>query len=123
MERLEQKVALITGAGSGIGASSALRMASEGAAVMCADLNGDGARDTAAKIGELGGRGAALELDVTSEAAVQDALAQTATELGGLDIVMNNAGIDDLARLFADELAKAGLKLSQEAGRIPAAEG
>ena len=93
MERLEQKVALITGAGSGIGASSALRMASEGAAVMCADLNGDGARDTAAKIGELGGRSAALELDVTSEAAVQDALAQTATELGGLDVVMNNAGI------------------------------
>jgi NAD(P)-dependent dehydrogenase (short-subunit alcohol dehydrogenase family) len=91
--RLSEKVALVTGAGSGIGRASALRMASEGAAVMCADIDGDGAQQTAAQIAEHGGKSAALELDVTSEAAVQDALQQTVQELGGLQVVFNNAGI------------------------------
>ena len=93
MDRLEGRVALITGAGSGIGRESALRMASEGAAVMCADINPEGAQTTAAQIAEHGGRSATMELDVTSEAAVQDALAQTVSVLGGLDVLMNNAGI------------------------------
>ena len=93
MPRLSEKVALVTGAGSGIGRASALRMASEGAAVMCADIDGDGAQQTAAQIAEHGGKSAALELDVTSEAAVQDALQQTVRELGGLQVVFNNAGI------------------------------
>ena len=93
MDRLEGRVALITGAGSGIGRECAVRMASEGAAVMCADLNAEGAQTTAAQIAEHGGRSATMELDVTSEAAVQDALAQTISVLGGLDVLMNNAGI------------------------------
>ena len=93
MDRLEGRVALITGAGSGIGRESALRMASEGAAVMCADINPEGAQTTAAQIAEHGGRSATMELDVTSEAAVQDALTQTVSVLGGLDVLMNNAGI------------------------------
>ena len=93
MDRLEGRVALITGAGSGIGRESALRMASEGAAVMCADINPEGAQTTAAQIAEHGGRSATMELDVTSEAAVQDALAQAVSVLGGLDVLMNNAGI------------------------------
>ncbi|HMO54146.1 MAG TPA: SDR family NAD(P)-dependent oxidoreductase, partial [Tepidiformaceae bacterium] len=69
MPRLSDRVALITGAVSGIGRSSALRMASEGAAVMCADIDRAGAEQTAAQIAEHGGKSAALELDVTSEAA------------------------------------------------------
>ena len=93
IDRLEGRVALITGAGSGIGRECAVRMASEGAAVMCADLNAEGAQTTAAQIAEHGGRSATMELDVTSEAAVQDALAQTISVLGGLDVLMNNAGI------------------------------
>ena len=93
MDRLDGRVALITGAGSGIGQASALRMASEGAAVMCADINVEGAQTTAAQIAEHGGRSATMELDVTSEDAVKDALAQTIAVLGGLDVLFNNAGV------------------------------
>jgi NAD(P)-dependent dehydrogenase (short-subunit alcohol dehydrogenase family) len=93
MSRLSEKVAFVTGAGSGIGRASALRMASEGAAVMCADIDGAGAQQTAAQIAEHGGRSAALELDVTSEEAVKGALDQTVRELGGLHVVFNNAGV------------------------------
>ncbi len=93
MDRLEGRTALITGAGSGIGRECALRMAAEGAGVMCADIDLDGAQTTAAQIAEHGGRAATMELDVTSEEAVQDALAQTVSVLGGLDVLMNNAGI------------------------------
>ncbi len=93
MARLSDKVAFVTGAGSGIGRASALRMAGEGAAVMCADIDGAGAQQTAAQIAEHGGKSAAIELDVTSEAAVQGALEQTVRELGGLGVVFNNAGI------------------------------
>lgn len=93
VERLTGSVALVTGAGSGIGRASAVRLASEGAAVMCADLNAEGAQTTAAQIAEHGGRSATMELDVTQEDAVQDALTQTIAVLGGLDVVFNNAGI------------------------------
>lgn len=93
LARLTDKVALVTGAASGIGRASALRMAGEGAAVMCADIDAAGAQQTAAQIAEHGGRSAAVELDVTSEDAVKDALDQTVRELGGLNVVFNNAGI------------------------------
>lgn len=93
MGRLENRVALITGAGSGIGQSTAYRMADEGAAVMAADIDEEKARDTAARIAEHGGRASAMRLDVSSEEDVQAALQQTVDELGGLDVLMNNAGI------------------------------
>ena len=60
---------------------------------MCADINVEGAQTTAAQIAEHGGRSATMELDVTSEDAVKDALAQTVAVLGGLDVLFNNAGI------------------------------
>ncbi len=93
MARLDGRVALVTGAGSGIGRAMATRLADEGAAVMCADVDEAGAQDTAARVAEHGGRAAALRLDVTDEAAVQAALARTVDELGGLDAIMNNAGV------------------------------
>ena len=93
MADLSGKVALITGAGSGIGRASALRMAADGAAVMCADLDEQGAQDTAARVAEHGGRSAAMKLDVSSEAEVKEALQSTIQELGGLNVVFNNAGV------------------------------
>ena len=60
MSRLDGKTALITGAASGIGRASAERMASEGAAIMCADIDGDGAEQTALTIEQRGGRAAFL---------------------------------------------------------------
>ncbi|TDJ38170.1 MAG: SDR family oxidoreductase [Gammaproteobacteria bacterium] len=94
MGKLDGKVVLITGAASGIGRASAIRMAAEGAAVMCADIDLAGVRETAAMITEGGSNAAAaLELDVVNEADVQAALQSTVDELGGLDIIFNNAGI------------------------------
>ena len=93
MDRLEGKVALVTGAGSGIGKASSLRFASEGASVMCVDLDEASAQGTAAAIAEGGGSSAALRVDVTDEEAVRAACEETARELGGLDVLYNNAGI------------------------------
>ena len=92
-DRLAGRVALITGAGSGLGRAIARRMASDGAAVMCSDVNEEAAQDTAAQIGESGGRSAAIRLDVTDSDAVRDSMQSTMGELGGIDIVVNNAGI------------------------------
>ena len=97
MARLENTIALVTGAGSGIGRASSLAFAAEGAAVMCADIDEETAQDTAAQIAERGGRSAALRLDVTEEADVERALAETVEQLGGLHVVFNNAGIGGAA--------------------------
>lgn len=93
MGKLEGKVAVITGAASGIGEASALRFAAEGAAVMCADVNIDGAQHTASQITERGGSASAIKLDVADPTAVESALLQTVKELGGFNILYNNAGV------------------------------
>jgi NAD(P)-dependent dehydrogenase (short-subunit alcohol dehydrogenase family) len=93
MGRLEDKVAFITGAGSGIGRASALTFAAEGATVMCADINIDAAQQTAALLADQGGIGAAMQLDVADKCAVEAALEQTIPDLGGLDVIYNNAGV------------------------------
>jgi dihydroanticapsin dehydrogenase len=88
--RLEGKVALVTGAGSGIGRETALRFATEGARVATADLRGDAARETAATIGEAA---LGLDLDVTSAASVARGIQSAVERFGGLDVVVNNAGV------------------------------
>ncbi|MGI9328378.1 MAG: SDR family NAD(P)-dependent oxidoreductase, partial [Pseudomonadales bacterium] len=93
MAKLANKVALITGAGSGIGRESALRMAEEGAAVMCADRDFSGAETTAGIIQNKGGAADALELDVSVESQVKASLNITVAQLGGLDVIFNNAGV------------------------------
>jgi NAD(P)-dependent dehydrogenase (short-subunit alcohol dehydrogenase family) len=91
--KLDGKVAMITGAASGIGRASALKFAADGAAVMCADLDLDGAQHTAAMVAEKGGSAAAIQLDVVDPGAVESALQQTVRDLGGLDVLFNNAGV------------------------------
>lgn len=91
--RLKDRVALITGAGSGIGRASALRFAAEGARVMCADLDTQGAEGTVAKISEMGGEADSLGLDVSAEQEVINALEQTRQRFGGLHVIFNNAGV------------------------------
>jgi 2-keto-3-deoxy-L-fuconate dehydrogenase len=109
---LSQKVALITGAGSGIGAAIAETFAGAGAYVFVADLNETAAREVATGIGGKGGRADPLPLDVRDEASCRDAHAAVRAAAGRVDILVNNAGIGhvgtvlqtdgaDLDRLYA----------------------
>jgi NAD(P)-dependent dehydrogenase (short-subunit alcohol dehydrogenase family) len=93
MANLEGRAGLVTGAASGIGRAMALRLAADGAAVMCADLDEAGAQATASQIAEYGLTSASMRLDVTSESEVRAALERTVEEVGGLDILLNNAGV------------------------------
>ncbi len=93
MNDLSSKSALITGAGNGIGRESAIRIATNGAAIMCADLDSAAAQNTANIIIQQGGKAEALTLDVANEDAVKSAIQDTATAFGGLDVIFNNAGI------------------------------
>ncbi|SFS56094.1 bifunctional aldolase/short-chain dehydrogenase [Paenibacillus sp. BC26] len=90
-----RKVAFITGGAGGIGSETARRLVSEGAHVVLADLNLEGAERVAGEInGKYGeGRAAAVKMDVTSEEAVMAAIAETAITYGGIDIIVNNAGL------------------------------
>ena len=91
--RLEGKVALITGAASGIGLETARRFAAEGAAVVCADLDGDGAERTAAELVEAGGRAVGIDANVASNDDAAAAVALAEDTYGALHIAFNNAGI------------------------------
>ncbi len=105
MERLTGRVALVTGAASGIGEAIARRLASEGAAVAVTDVQDSAGAAVAKQIVEQGGRASYLRLDVTSEADWQQAVRSTAAEFGGLDILVNNAGLGDLAPIEETSLA------------------
>ena len=95
--RLAGKVALITGAASGIGLEIARTMAREGAAVAIADISIDGAQAAAARIELEGGRAIAVDMDVTDEAQVGSGVNRTVAAFGGLDIVVSNAGVQYIA--------------------------
>ncbi len=91
--RLKDKVALITGAASGIGKSTSLLFGQEGAKVMCVDVNGEGAERVANQIADSGGEAAPLTVDVAREDDVQRMVRETVERWGRLDILYNNAGI------------------------------
>ena len=89
--RLAGKRAIVTGAGSGIGRAIALAFADEEAAVLCADIDADNAKETAALIATAGGRALPRTCDVSDAAAARRTLASAKREFGGLDILVNNA--------------------------------
>ncbi|HEV7208956.1 MAG TPA: SDR family NAD(P)-dependent oxidoreductase [Mycobacteriales bacterium] len=90
---LDGKVALVTGASSGIGEATAIALAGQGATLAIAARRTDRLQALSRKLLEAGSKVIVLELDVTDEAACRSAVARTASELGGLDIVVNNAGV------------------------------
>ena len=96
MNRLEGRVALVTGAASGIGKTTAYRLASEGAAVLITDIAGDAGEAAVKELTDSGRRAAFFRHDVTSEADWQAATARAVEEFGGLDILVNNAGMGDI---------------------------
>ncbi len=91
--KLDGKVAIVTGAASGIGKRIAEVYAENGAAVAIADLNLAGAQAVADELKAKGARATAVAMDVTDEAAVIAGVAQVVKELGGVDILISNAGI------------------------------
>jgi NAD(P)-dependent dehydrogenase (short-subunit alcohol dehydrogenase family) len=93
MGRVAGKVALVAGAGGGIGGAGAEALAREGAAVFCTDRDGSAAEETAARIRVAGGRAAASTLDVCDREAIDRAVAAVVRQFGRLDIVLESAGI------------------------------
>ena len=126
MKRLEGKSAIVTGAARGIGRAFAEAYVREGATVAVADINVEGAEATAAAIGD----GAfAVELDVTDQASIDAAVARVVERRGGIDILVNNAALFDLApiveitresyeRLFAINVAGSLFMLQAVARRM-----
>jgi NAD(P)-dependent dehydrogenase (short-subunit alcohol dehydrogenase family) len=90
---MQDQVALVTGAGAGIGRAIAVRLAREGAAVVVADIEKDGGTETVRRIEAEGGRAAFVLADVAVEADVRAMVAFAEQRFGGLDILVNNAGI------------------------------
>jgi 3-hydroxybutyrate dehydrogenase len=103
---LQNKVALVTGAASGIGEQCARKLASLGAAVVIADLNLDNAQKVASSIVAAGGKALAVAMDVTNEEAVNAGVEKAVKELGSIDVLVSNAGIQIVAPIeeyaFAD---------------------
>ena len=91
--KLAEKVAIITGSGRGIGRAIAIRFASEGAAVVVADVDGQAAAEAANRIRGEGGTAFASEVDVADAAGVQAMVDDVEARLGGVDILVNNAGV------------------------------
>lgn len=129
---LATRIALVTGAGSGIGKAIAHRLAAEGACVVVADVNEQSAAEVAA---ELGGadRAVAVTVDVTDEDAIAAAFREAVLAFGGVDLVVNNAGIsiskpllETTARdwdLQHDIMARGSFLVSREAARVMTGQG
>lgn len=131
--RLRDRVALITGAGQGLGEALARRLATEGAAVAIADVNAGAAEGVASALREAGSRAVGIAADVTDEASVAEMVRRTVAELGGLDILISNAGIlkahdiqefplEDWKRVLDVNLTGYFL-CAREAGRVMAEQG
>lgn len=98
-ERHAGRFEFVTGAGSGIGRAIALRLAAEGCGVACTDVDPERARVTTAKITDQGGAAIAFGVDVRDRGAVTAALEGTVAHWGGLNYVVNNAGLVTMSSL------------------------
>jgi NAD(P)-dependent dehydrogenase (short-subunit alcohol dehydrogenase family) len=95
MARFDGRVALVTGGASGIGKATAKRIAAEGGSVVIADVQDETGAAVAAEIEQSGGAATYVHLDVTDEQDWSRAIASTLEKFGGLDVLVNNAGIGD----------------------------
>ncbi|MHB1415202.1 MAG: SDR family NAD(P)-dependent oxidoreductase, partial [Chloroflexota bacterium] len=109
---LTNKVAIVTGAGRGIGRAIALRLAHDGADVVAADIDLATAESTAKEVAAIGRRSLAVQLDVSNQASARETLSRAVADMGRVDILVNNAGIvqvkswleltnEDIDRMFA----------------------
>ncbi|MDA0749341.1 MAG: 3-oxoacyl-[acyl-carrier-protein] reductase [Verrucomicrobia bacterium] len=105
MGQLNEKIAVVTGAGRGIGKAIALQFAREGADVVCLSRTAENAEAAAKEVRELGRKAWAFAVDVSSSEATQQAAANILKETGRVDILVNNAGVtrDDLLMRMSDE--------------------
>ncbi|GAB2807006.1 SDR family NAD(P)-dependent oxidoreductase [Lentzea nigeriaca] len=99
---LEGSSVVVTGGGSGIGRAAALRFAGEGANVVVADINADAAKAVVAEIEAAGGTAVAATGDLSDQAVADEVVATAVTTFGGLDVLVNNAGIMDSMSAAAD---------------------
>ena len=105
MGKLDGRVAFVTGAGRGIGAATALRLAEDGARVVLADIDTDGCQQVVSEIEQAGSQALAVSCNVAEKAAVEAAVQQAVDTFGRLDILVNNAGVlrDNLLFKMSDD--------------------
>lgn len=101
MDRVKGKVAIVTGAASGLGKGAASLLAKEGAKVILTDINEAGGKEAAEEIRRDGGEAIFLKLDVSNESDWSEVIKKTLTEFGRLDVLLNNAGVE-LVKEIAD---------------------
>jgi NAD(P)-dependent dehydrogenase (short-subunit alcohol dehydrogenase family) len=97
MQRVKEKIAIVTGAASGIGAACAAMLAREGALLVVADLNLSGAHEQVRRINDTGGRAVAAQVDIGDEKSIDALFELTLETWGGLDILHNNAAATSLS--------------------------
>jgi meso-butanediol dehydrogenase/(S,S)-butanediol dehydrogenase/diacetyl reductase len=119
---LRDQVAIVTGAGRGIGKAIALRLAREGADIAAVDVDPDTATATADEIRELGRRAFVRTADVSNPEDVANAVTEIVEELGRVDILVNNAGIETRASFFeiTPRDCITGVTLSVDGGAVAA---